>query len=136
MDYTKINFDYNGTKKYYIDLKGEHICDCLYCVNFRKSFSKYYPETASFIESFGLNTDNDLEISEFGFYEELGSRMYIIEGAVIGNIIDDKIITEIEGLKIELINGSTGYSAPFTPKFNKPFFYIVVYNIYLPEERI
>lgn len=130
MNDLNIEFDYDATRIYRD--KYEVQCDCAYCRNYYKAFKSTYPKTAVFLESFGLDVNFPLEAMPL-FNEKSSNTMeYNTYYPVKGEMSEDEIKVDLEGLEIYVLKGSDKNNPCPNPKMEEPYLFIEILGIQLP----
>lgn len=54
--------DIEKTKEYYVEMKREDICNCIYCQNLIDEVKQAYPDVAAYLLSLGVNIERPFEV--------------------------------------------------------------------------
>ena len=125
-----IDFDYNLTKEY--RLRYENQCDCTYCRNYYETFETKYPDTARFLERFGLSVGFPLEIMPLGYNKPHEEMEYIAYYPIKGTMGVDELILNLEGLEVRVLKDADLNNLCPSPKMKRPYLLIEVSGIKLP----
>ena len=83
--------DIEKTKEYYVEMKREDICDCIYCQNLIDEVKQAYPDVAAYLLSFGVNIERPFEVFLPIEDHDNGYMDYpIVQYLMVGNSSDFK----------------------------------------------
>ncbi len=83
--------DIEKTKEYYVEMKREDICDCIYCQNLIDEVKQAYPDVAAYLLSLGVNIERPFEVFLPIEDHDNGYMDYpIVQYLMVGNSSDFK----------------------------------------------
>ena len=119
-----IKFDYDSTEQY--REKFEYQCDCAYCRNYYKTFKITYPKISAFLEEFGLDINYPLEAMTLEYDKKDKTMGYTTYYPVKGEIFEDTLDLNIEGLEIRILRGSSSSNPCPNPQMEKPYLLVEI----------
>ena len=129
MDDLNIKFDYDPTKQY--REKYDYQCDCSYCRNYYRTFKITYPKISAFLEEFGLDINYPLEAMPLEYDKKDNTMGYTTYYPVKGEIFEDALDLNIEGLEIRILRGSSSRNPCPNPQMEEPYLLIEINSINL-----
>lgn len=121
------NIDIAKTKDYYEKIPANELCDCAYCVNFRKHIRAVYPALTAYLDSLGVDIEKPLETTPLEPDKNHTLLYACVEYPVIGTCESD-FETKIGDTEIRV---GTSYPTP-DPEPGDAYFVLDCFSINLP----
>lgn len=107
-------------------------CDCIYCLNYQKTFASCYPEIINILQDFGIPIERPLEVIDCYWNDAKDKRRYESYYSVKGNLLEDKLQIYAESAVITLYCSDTDIPIYGNTGMEKPYFILAVTDIELP----